>query len=152
MRCEDTHNAAYPRYGGRGIYVCERWRSSFENFLEDMGDAGEGMSIDRIDNDGPYSPENCRWATRREQANNRRNNRLITYNNETHTLNEWARIIGIERGVIFARLKSGWTIEDSFTKPLGHPYKNHRAVHHVMAYNEQRPVFYGTQLAQELTL
>ena len=113
QRCTNPNNANYIRYGGRGIHVCAEWKNSFESFFEWATDNGydDNLSIERIDNDGNYCPQNCRWATMEEQANNRRTSYTITFNGETHTLSEWAKITGINRSTLMSRLASGWEIE-----------------------------------------
>src|SRR5450631_4281635 len=90
-RCLSPGNKDYWKYGGRGIMVCSRWLSSFYSFVEDMGECPSPMhSIDRINNDGNYESGNCRWATPKEQASNRRNNRIINVRGESHTIEDWA--------------------------------------------------------------
>lgn len=107
-RCDNPRNPAYAAYGGRGITVCQRWMDSYEAFIEDVGERPSPLhSIDRIDNDRGYEPNNVRWATRREQANNRRSNVRITYNGETKTLAAWAREIGITPEGVAYRHKHG---------------------------------------------
>ena len=116
-RCEDPARDNYPRYGGRGIRVCERWQS-FENFLADMGPRPSPKhSIDRIDSEGDYCPENCRWATAIEQANNKSNNRLLTACGKTQTLAEWVRETGLSSVVIRERINRGWSVERALTTP-----------------------------------
>lgn len=117
MRCYDLRHVAYKNYGGRGITVCDRWRESFANFLEDMGDKPEGYTLDRIDNDCPYTPENCRWATREEQQSNRQGTRLVTYAGQTLTVAQWARVTGVPASAIYHRIDAGWPIERSLTQP-----------------------------------
>lgn len=114
QRCQNPNAHGYHRYGGRGIYVCERWLS-FENFLADMGQPDAGMTIERVDNDGPYSPENCRWATRAEQAGNRYINRNITWNGETLNLSQWSERTGIHRNTLEQRIAAGWALDRVFT-------------------------------------
>ena len=109
-RCNSPKNEAYPRYGGRGIKVCKRWLR-FEKFLEDMGERPEDMSIDRIKNNKGYSPENCKWSTRKEQCRNRRSNRLITYIGVTKPLVEWSELLNINYDTLKRRIYTGWTIE-----------------------------------------
>ena len=118
-RCENPNDGSFSRYGGRGISVCDRWRLSFEDFLEDMGRRpSEFHSIDRIDNSGNYEPSNCRWATDKEQSRNRRSNRVLEYNGEKKCLTEWAEEMNVNSKAIEARLKRGWSVGKSLTTPV----------------------------------
>lgn len=111
-RCHNPKNGAFRYYGGRGLTVCDRWRYSFENFFADMGHPPTAKhSIERKDNSLGYSPEN--WATQDVQAQNRRNNRRITANGETHILMEWSRLRSIPRERIASRLLRGWSPEEA---------------------------------------
>lgn len=115
QRCSDPANPGYKNYGGRGIKVCKRWSDSFEAFLEDMGEKpSPNLSIDRINNDGDYEPENCRWATQKEQCRNTRWARLIPFNGETLTITEWADRLGITRERLRQRLQTR-SIEEALT-------------------------------------
>lgn len=111
-RCTNPNTDQYPRYGGRGITVCERWLT-FENFHEDMGERPKGMTIDRINNDKGYSPSNCRWSTRQDQARNRTSNRVLSIDNHTACVAEWAEISGTPAYRIIQRLRRGWTAIES---------------------------------------
>lgn len=115
-RCSNPKSDDFARYGGRGISVCEEWKD-FYAFLRDMGDRPAGMSIDRIDVDGNYEPGNCRWVDRKQQARNRRTNRLITHRGETHSLAEWAEIAGLAQSLLLDRLNRGWSPERALTEP-----------------------------------
>ena len=117
-RCGNPNSTSYHKYGARGISVCERW-ASFHSFIEDMGKApSEAHSIERIDNDGPYAPENCRWATPQEQANNCRTNRRISFLGRELTISQWAVEIGISQRTLVARLdKLKWPIDRALTTP-----------------------------------
>lgn len=111
---------SHPRYAGRGIEVCERWQT-YQYFLEDMGRAPTPQhSIDRIDNNGNYKPGNCRWATDKEQSNNRRTNRRLTWNGTTRTVAEWADEVGMNADTLKHRIRKGWPIERALTEPVGH--------------------------------
>ena len=95
-RCYNVKNANYANYGARGIGMCDRWRDNFDAFVDDMGERPEGASVDRIDNDGWYSPENCRWANRFEQAKNTRKVRLVTWKGVEICLTEVARLENVD--------------------------------------------------------
>lgn len=117
-RCYNPSNISYRNYGGRGIAVCERWRKSFENFLNDMGEKPTVYyQIDRIDNEGNYEPDNCRWVTRIQNGRNTRHNRLLTYNGKTQCISAWSEEIGIHTTTLRGRLKRGWSIERAITEP-----------------------------------
>ena len=107
QRCVNPNDKSYARYGGRGIFVCDRWLESFANFYADMGPKPDGMSLDRIDNDGPYSPENCRWATASEQQNNSRRNIVVVDGGEEMTLSQLAQKRGVSYGMLRARFHRG---------------------------------------------
>lgn len=118
-RCENPHHDSFNRYGGRGITVCERWRDSFESFLEDMGRCPPKMTIDRKDNNGNYEPNNCRWATRREQARNTSKTKLIRFNGITMPLIAWAESLGMNPVTLHSRIDTyRWTIARALTTPV----------------------------------
>ena len=119
-RCYNEKNTFYPHYGGRGITVSPRWLGDdgFENFLADMGEPPEGMSLDRIDNDGHYTPENCRWATDSQQNKNTRRNRYFEFNGRKQTLTDWANELGFNKVTLWSRIKRGWAVESAFTAPV----------------------------------
>lgn len=108
-RCLNPASASFPFYGGRGIVVCKRWRESFENFFADMGARpSPDHTIDRKRNGGPYSPSNCRWATRTQQQRNTRYNRMITIAGKTRCVAEWAELSGLSWSLIYNRWYMGW--------------------------------------------
>lgn len=117
-RCFNLKNPAYKRYGGRGVTMCEEWKNDFSAFFKAMGKRPRGYTLERIDNDGPYSPNNCIWATHYVQGGNKRNNRLLTVNDETHHIAEWARRLNIDHRTLSCRLKSGWSVEKTLLTPL----------------------------------
>ena len=116
-RCYNENTKEFYRYGGRGIGMCEAWKESYENFRDwaVSNNYQSGLTIDRIDNDGDYSPANCRLVTMKEQNNNRCSNKIYTWNGETHNVTEWAHILGINTKTLFNRLYKGW----SFEKAIG---------------------------------
>jgi hypothetical protein len=126
-RCTNPTNPKYKDYGGRGITVCDRWKS-FEKFLADMGDRPEGMTIDRIDNGGNYTKANCQWATDEQQANNKRNNPIVLFAGEKMTIPQLAR----KTGRSYKRLKErisqqGWSVDDAVNLPKLGGGKSRRA-------------------------
>lgn len=116
-RCSNPKTTGYENYGGRGIKVCERW-ADYSSFLADMGECPPGMTIDRIDSDGNYEPENCRWATKLTQARNTRANHVLEFNGQTKCLEEWAEEYGMSSRSLMSRLRLGWSVEKALTTPI----------------------------------
>lgn len=118
-RCLNPKATSYKSYGARGISLCAEWRDSFEAFLSDMGKRPSlGHSIDRINNDGDYTQNNCRWATRLQQQNNKRNNRKISWRGRVFTVAELARELGFTHSAVLKRIRLGWSVERITTEPL----------------------------------
>lgn len=114
-RCKTVSSGSYKNYGGRGIKVCDEWHQ-FERFWEWSKSSGyeENLTIDRIDPNGDYCPDNCKWSTYKEQENNRRNNRRLNINGSTKSLSEWADLIGISSATLRWRIESHWPEDDLF--------------------------------------
>lgn len=116
-RCNSSNNPAYKYYGARGISVCKEWNESFEKFYNDMGKSN-GMTLDRIDNNGNYEPCNCRWVERKTQMRNMRRNYLITFNDKTMPLCEWAEVIGVTYSALRHRINRGWALDRALQTPM----------------------------------
>jgi hypothetical protein len=115
-RCKTTYGGTWEKYGARGIKVCDRWKT-FAAFLADMGLRPEGTTLDRINNDGDYEPGNCRWATRRQQAQNTRRNIFVAFNGESLAVAEACRRAGVRRGLVMRRIELGWSPQRAFDTP-----------------------------------
>ena len=118
MRCELPSYHAYPLYGGRGIRVCERWHDFLAFYADMYPKPSKSHSMDRIDNDGGYSPENCRWATKKEQSRNRSDNRVLNYRGIERCVSEWAEVVGMNVSALYERIQRGWTVEDALETPV----------------------------------
>ena len=120
-RCANPNDHAYENYGARGIKVCGEWSSDFRKFYDWAIGNGyqKGMTIERNDVNGHYEPSNCSWIPKSKQSENRRTNHYLTYKGETKTMSQWARDLSLKRETIKDRLKSGWSVEDALTKPIG---------------------------------
>lgn len=113
QRCSNPKASHYEYYGGKGVSVCEEWKKSFSTFRDWAlsNDYEDGLTIDRIESDKDYCPENCRWVTHLKQMSNTTRNVMLTYQGETHSLSEWSRIVGVPYGTLKSRLRYGWSVE-----------------------------------------
>lgn len=117
QRCYNEKHPKFHRYGKRGIAVCDRWHI-FANFFDDMGFRPSiSHSIDRINNDGQYSPDNCKWSTMKEQSRNKEQTVMLTFNGETLCITDWAKRIGMRKNTLIHRISRGWSVERALTEP-----------------------------------
>lgn len=128
-RCLNKNEKSYSNYGGRGITICDKWLG-FRGFYEDMGKSFiAGMSLERIDNNGNYYKENCKWIPMSEQAGNKRSVKLYEYGGRTMSIPEWSKVSGIKYFTLFARIKKyKWSLEEALNTPIsyGNKYRNHK--------------------------
>jgi hypothetical protein len=119
-RCTDQNGRWWHIYGGRGIRVCKRWldpKSGFENFLADMGPRPQGMQLDRRENNGNYTPKNCRWATPKQNSRNTRRVIMLTFQGRTQALGDWEDELGFKHKTLYSRIHSGWSVKRALTTP-----------------------------------
>lgn len=117
QRCCNPKSKDWKHYGGRGIKICEQWAASFSNFLADMGERPDNMTIDRIDVNGNYDNKNCRWASDTTQSNNKRTCVYVEYNGKSQSVADWSREVGLERKTLEYRIRTGWDVERALTTP-----------------------------------
>jgi len=119
QRCTNPNNKDWKDYGGRGITVCKRWRNSFSDFLEDMGECPKGLTLGRIDNDKGYYKKNCKWAINKEQARNKQNSLFVPHNREKRLLIELCEEHNMPYRLVYERIyRSGWTVKEALTTPV----------------------------------
>jgi hypothetical protein len=143
QRCLNPNSKQYKNYGERGVAICERWLESYDNFFSDMGLKPDGLTLDRIDNDASYSPENCRWATKKEQRRNQRTCHFLEFEGRRLLLREWAEEKGInELTLSYRLLRLGWSVEKALSTPALSPHevaKIARASQSAMAAKDGQP-------------
>lgn len=119
-RCENPNNKNFHQYGGRGISICKEWRNDFTKFLKDVGKKPTPKhTIDRVDSNGNYEPNNCKWSTWKEQQNNKRSNKMLTLNGKSLTVSQWAEQLGVKQGTLYMRVHRGWSDEKILTQKIG---------------------------------
>lgn len=117
QRCCNEKRKDYKNYGGKGVKVCDEWKNDFQQFCADMGTRPDGYLLDRIDYNGNYEPNNCRWVSVAKSSRNKSNNNYIELNGVAKTIGDWSRLLGGHKSLVRSRLKQGWSIEKAITTP-----------------------------------